>query len=86
MLRVLKDSSIAVYSPADWSEVSIITSVELAYSVMLMKDREEDYRRLMARVVAIWRAEVICWIEIDCVSPCLISITLGTVSLPLRTY
>ena len=66
--------------------MSIIKSVELAYSVMLRKDREDDYRRLMARLVAIWRAEVICWIEIDCVSPYLISIRLGTASPPLRTY
>ena len=42
MLRVLNDSNIAVYSPAAWSVVSIIKSVELAYSVMLRKDREED--------------------------------------------
>ena len=53
MLRVLNDSKIAMYSPAAWSVASMIKSVEPAYSIMLRKDKEEDWRRLMARVVPI---------------------------------
>ena len=59
MLSVLKDSSVRSYSPTDRSPGSMITSLELPYSMIDTKlwGFDPPWRRLITRVVPIVNSE-----------------------------
>ena len=60
LLSVLNDSSVRVYSPGATPVVSMSKSVESEYSLNETKERDVDWRRLIASFVPILNSEKMC--------------------------
>ena len=62
LLSVLNDSNVRVYSPGETPNVSMSKSVESECSFNETKERDMDWRRLIASFVPILNSEKMCGI------------------------